>query len=113
MRHFLARFILAAIGMWLSATLVPGVETDGALPTFLLMGLLIAVGEVALQVIQRGTAILLFFLPQGLRVVLLRVGMVAIAAALVTDFTFTPPILVGLLGTTLLLSLLFLLPFAS
>lgn len=117
-RRFFVRTFLAFIGAWLAATLVPGVQTDGLLPTFLLMGIFIGVGEVALQVLQPGAAVLLFFLPRPVRMFVLRVITVAIATLLVSGFAFTAPVFtatffVGLLGTTLLLSLLFLLPLAS
>lgn len=113
MRRFLARFVLATAGTWLAATVIPGVRTDGALLTFILMGLFIATGEIIVQVLQQGAAILLFFLPRSVRMIALRLLIVGIATALVTGFAFESPFGVGLVGTTLLLSLLFLLPLAS
>lgn len=113
MRRFISRFLLGSAGVWLAETFVPNIETDGAISTLLLMGLCIAVGEMALVVLEPGASILLFFLPRMLRSFLLRLAIVAIAAGLITTFTFAPPVAIGLVGTTLLLSLLFLLPFTS
>ncbi len=114
MRRFIVRFILASAGTWLARSLVPaGITDDGLLSTYVLMGLFIAVGEVVLHVTRHGAALVLFFLPRLLRVFLLRMIVVAIAASLVEGFTFTPPLPLGLFGTTLLLSLLFLFPFSS
>lgn len=113
MRRFLARFVLASLGTWIAALVIPGINTDNAVLTFLLMGLLVAVGEVLIDVLRHGIAVLLFFIPGTLRLFLLRAAAVGIATALVTGFSFTSPVLVGLLGTALLLSLLFTLPLAS
>jgi hypothetical protein len=112
-RRFLVRCVLGAAGSWLAATFIPGIMTDGKPLTFLLMGLFLGAGEIVLTVLKHGAAVLLFFLPSAFRATVLRAAIVAIAAGLVTGFGFAPPYVVGIAGMTLLLSLLFLLPFSS
>lgn len=92
--------------------LLPGIRTDGAATTYILVGLFLAVGEVVIPVIEGVAAVLLFFLPRTLRVFLLRGAAVAIAASLVTGFGFGNRPLVGLIGLTFLLGVLYVLPFA-
>jgi len=116
MKRFFFRFLLGAAGTWVAATLIPGVTSDGDWRTLVLMGIFIAVGEVVLFVIQGGAALILFFIPRPIRIFALRMIMVAIAIGLTSGFDLTPPFtsqLIGLSGTTLILSLLFLLPFSS
>lgn len=112
MRRFIVRFLLGILAAWLGAILLPGVRTDGAATTFILVGLFIAVGEVVIPVIEGAAAVLLFFVPRALRVFLLRGALAAIAASLVTGFEFGDRPLLGLVGFTVLLTVLYLLPFA-
>ncbi len=115
MRLFIARTILGVLGTWL-ATIVLPVRGDSDLRTYLLMGLFLGIGEVILIFVQQIAAIILFFIPRSIRNFLLRACLVLIAAALTSGFGFEPPLnnqLIGLGGTTLLLSLLYSLPFSS
>lgn len=112
MRRFLFRFLFGILGVWMASFLVPGVTADRRGITFLLAGLFIAVGEMALPIAEGATAVVLFFLPRSVRVFALRLAIVAIAAQLTNGFGFSAP-LPGLAGTTLLLSLLYALPFAQ
>ena len=111
MRRFFFRFLLGILGVWVASFLVPGVTADRRGITFLLVGLFVAVGEMAVPVVEGGTAVVLFFLPRSVRVFVLRLAAVAIAAQLTDGFGFSAP-LPGLFGTTLLLTLLYALPFA-
>ncbi|MDP3685539.1 MAG: hypothetical protein Q8R32_01780 [bacterium] len=111
MRKFFFRFIFGILGVWVASFLVPGVTADKRGITFLLAGLFVAVGEMALPVVEGGTAVVLFFLPRTIRVFALRLAIVAIATQLTDGFDFSAP-LPGLFGTTLLLTLLYALPFA-
>lgn len=111
MRRFIAHFVLGILAVWLGSVFVPNITTDGKVTTFLLMGFLLAVGEVVILVVQSASSVLLFFIPRGLRSVLLRVGTVGIAAALTAGYGFTA-LLPGLVGLTILLSLFYWLPFA-
>lgn len=116
MKRFLFRFLLAAAGTWVAATLIPGISADGAWQTFILMGFFVAVGETVLYIIQGGAALILFIVPRPVRIFALRMILVAIAIGLTSGFDLTPPIynqLIGMGGTTLIFSLLFLLPFSS
>lgn len=112
MRRFVVRFALGILAAWLGAMLLPGVQTDGAATSFILVGLFLAIGEVVIPVIDGLAAVLLFFLPRTLRGFLLRGAVVAIAASLVTGFGFGNRPLVGLVGLTFLLGVLYVLPFA-
>lgn len=112
MKRFFFRFVLSILGVWVASFLVPGVTADKRGITFFLAGLFIAVGEMALPVVEGGTAVVLFFLPRTIRVFALRLAIVAIAAQLTEGFGFSAP-LPGLFGTTLLLTLLYALPFAQ
>jgi hypothetical protein len=112
LRRFTVRFLLGILAAWLGALLLPGVGTDGAATPFILVGLFLAVGGVVIPIIEGAAAVLLFFLPRTLRVFLLRGANVAIAAALVTGFGFGSRPLVGLVGLTFLLGVLYMLPFA-
>ncbi len=112
MRRFLVRFVLGAAAAWIGAFLIPGVRTDGAITTLLLFGFLVAVGEVALPIVEGGASVILFFLPRSARNFLLRALVVVIAAALTDGFTFADRPLVGIAGMTVLLSLLYMVPFA-
>ncbi|MDO8512373.1 MAG: hypothetical protein Q7S57_03810 [bacterium] len=116
MKRFLFRFLLATAGTWVAATLIPGINSDGAWQTYALMGLFVAIGEMVLFIIQGGAALILFFIPRPVRIYGLRIIIVAIAIGLTSGFGLTPPItsqLIGLAGTTLIFSILFLLPFSS
>jgi len=116
MKRFIFRFLLGALGAWVAAIIIPGVESDGNFRTFILMGLFIAIGEILLFFFQGGAAIIFFIVPRPLRNFLLRMLIVAIAAELVTGFWFIPPLtsqLTGLAGLSLFYSLLFLLPFSA
>lgn len=112
LRRFTVRFLLGILAAWLGAMLLPGVRTDGAATTFILVGLFLAVGEVVIPVIESAAAVLLFFLPRTLRMFLLRGANVAVAASLVTGFEFGNRPLVGLVGLTFLLGVLYMFPFA-
>lgn len=111
MWKFVVRLLLGIAGMWIASVLIPGVTADRRGVTFLLAGLFVAVGEMALPVVEGALAVVLFFLPRTIRLFVLRVAIVAIAAQLTDGFGFSTP-LPGLLGTTLLLTLLYALPFA-
>jgi hypothetical protein len=116
MKRFLVRFLLGTIGAWIAATVVPGINSDGDWRTYLLMGLFIAVGEMVLYVVQGGAALILFIIPRPIRIFALRMIIVIIAIGLTSGFESTPPIinqLMGIGGTTLILSILFLLPISS
>jgi len=116
MKRFIFRFLLGALGAWLAAIIIPGIESDGNFRTYILMGLFIALGEILLFFFQGGAAIIFFIIPRPLRNLLLRMLIVAVAAQLVTGFGFTPPFssqLTGLAGLSFLYSLLFLLPFSA
>lgn len=116
MKRFLFRFLLGAAGTWVAATLIPGITSDGAWQTYILMGFFVAIGEMILYVIQGGAALILFFIPRPIRIFGLRMLIVAVAIGLTSGFDLTPPMtsqLVGLAGTTLIFSILFLLPFSS
>jgi len=116
MRRLVVRLLLAIAGSWIAATVVPGVQVDGDYRTYLLMGVFIGLGEMALFILQGGAAIIFFFIPRLPRNFALRMLIVVIAAGLTSGFGFTPPFnsqLVGVAGTTLVYSLLFLLPFSS
>lgn len=112
MRRFVVRFFLGILAAWAGSFLIPGVSADRNVTTFILMGLFLAIGEVALPILEGGAAVLLFFLPRSARVFFLRAAEVAIAASLVTGFGFSGQPLVGLAGLTVLLSLLYMLPWA-
>lgn len=112
MRRFFFRFVFGILGTWVASFLVPGVTADRRGITFLLAGLFVAVGEMALPIVEGGTAVVLFFLPRTLRVFALRLAIVAIAAQLTDGFGFSAP-LPGLFGTTVLLTILYALPFAQ
>lgn len=111
LRRFIAHFILGAAAGWVGSVFVPNVQADGAPATFLLLGFLLAVGEVVLRVAQGIAAILLFFLPRGLRFMVLRVVSVGVASALTAGFGFDA-FLPGLLAFTVLVSVLYWLPLA-
>lgn len=113
MRRFVARFVLGIAGAWLADLLIPGVTADRAVTTFLLMGFLVGVGEVALPIVDGPIAVVLFFLPRTLRAFLLRAVVVGIAAALTDGYHLGGQLPVSLGGTTLLLSLLYMVPFAN
>lgn len=113
MRRFIVRFVLGAAAAWGGSFLLPGVKTDGASTTFLLFGFLIAVGEIALPVIDGFASVILFFLPRSVRSLLLRALVVAIAGALTDGFAFADRPLIGIAGMTILLSVLFMVPFAN
>lgn len=104
--------MLATLAAWLGSLLLPGVETDGQATSFFLFGLFVAIGEVVLPVIEGGAALLLFFLPRHVRAFALRLAVVGISAHLVGGFSLSDRPAVPLLGMTLLLSLLYMLPFA-
>ncbi len=112
MRRFVVRFVLATLAAWLASFLLPGITTDRAPTSFLLFGLFLAVGEVALPVVEGGAAVLLFFLPRSVRTLALRTGIVAIASALVSGFGFSGQPLIGLIGFAIFLSLVYMLPLA-
>lgn len=112
-RFFIARAILAAGGGFLAAAVVPAVYTDGQIFTFILFGLFVATGEVIIDTVRAGLAVILFFVPGFIRTFLVRIAVVAIAAGLVTGFEFGSPLVVGLIGTAFLLTLLFYIPLAS
>lgn len=115
MRLFIARTILGGLGIWL-ATIVLPVRGDSDLRTYLLMGLFLGLGEVLLLFVQQISAIILFFIPRAIRIFLMRAIVVLVAAALTTGFGFESPLnnqLLGLGGTTLILTLLYSLPFSS
>lgn len=112
MRRFIVRFLLGVAAAWVGSVFLPGVKTDGNITTYILVGLFLAVGEVAIPVIEGAAAVLLFFLPRSLRILLLRGVEVAVVASLVTGFGFPDRSLVGFGGFTLLLTLLYMLPFA-
>ena len=116
MKRFLFRFLLAAAGTWVAATLIPGINSDGAWQTYALMGFFVAIGEMVLFIIQGGAALILFFIPRPIRIFGLRMILVAVAIGLTSGFDLTPPMtsqFIGLAGTTLIFSILFLLPFSS
>ena len=110
MRRFLTRFLLGTLVAWSGSFLVPGIETDREVRTFILFGFFLAVGEAALPIVEGGAGVLLFFLPRSARRALLRAGEIVVASGLVTGFWFSSPI-VGILGLTLLFSVLLMLPF--
>lgn len=112
MRTFVVRFLLGIAAAWIGSSLIPGIAADGALTTFILMGLFLAVGEMIIPLIESGAGVLLFFIPRSARLFLLRAGEVAVAASLVSGFGFVSP-LIGIVGFTILLSLLYLLPLAA
>jgi len=116
MKRFIFRFLLGALGAWVAAIIIPGVDSDGSFRTYILMGLFIAIGEILLFFFQGGAAIVFFIIPRPLRNFLLRMLIVAIAAELVTGFWFSLPFtsqFTGLAGLSILYSLLFLLPFSA
>lgn len=116
MKLFIIRFLLGIAGAWLAATFIPGITYDDLWQSLVLMGFFIAVGEVLLYMAQGGAALILFIIPRTIRIFALRAFIVAIAFGLVSGIDLTPPVstqIIGLLGTTLIYSLLFLLPFSS
>lgn len=112
-RYFIVRAILAAIGGFLANAVVPAVATDGDIATFILFGLFMGAGEIIIHILRSGLALLFFIIPGMVRTFLIRIALVAISAGLVTGFAFGSPLVVGLVGTTILLTILFQLPFAS
>lgn len=113
MRGFIARFILGILAAWVGSALLPGITTDGKATTFMLLALFLALGEIVLQTIEGGARVFLFFLPKSVRIFILRAAVVAIAASLVNGFSFADRQIVGLVGLTIVLSLLYMLPFTS
>lgn len=113
MRRFVVRFLLGTLAAWAGSFLLPGVAADDKPTTFLLFGLFLALGEIALPIVEGAAAVPLFFLPRSFRTIILRAAVVAVAASLVSGFSFPERPVVGLLGMTVLLSLLYMLPFAS
>lgn len=111
MKRFFFRILFGVLGVWLASMLVPGVSADQRGVTFLLAGIFVAVGEMALPFVESATAVVLFFLPRTLRMFALRLAIVATAAQLTDGFGFSAP-LPGVFGTTLILTILYALPFA-
>lgn len=109
MSRVILAFLLGSAAAWIGSAFVPGVTADGAVTTYLLVGLLIAAGELFLPFIDGASAIPLFFLPRIIRMFLFRLAEVAIVARLVNGFGFSPPTpFPGLVGLTLLLTVFFL-----
>lgn len=111
MRRFVAHALLGALAVWFGSFLLPHVTADGKTTTFLLVGFLLAVGEVLIRILQSLTAAPLFFLPRGFRIFLLRLGSIGIAASLTAGFGFTA-LLPGVVSLTVLVSLFYWLPVA-
>lgn len=111
MRRFIARFLLGTFAAWFGSAYLPGVAADRAVTTYILVGLFLAIGEIILPLVEAATAVVSFFLPRSVRIFLLRAAEVAVTARLVSGFGFTDPQrALGVVGFTILLSLLFLLP---
>lgn len=115
-KRLIVRAILGGIGAYLATIVVPEVTADHQLLTFALMGVFIALGDLVAGIVQAAAGFVLFFIPSSVRTFVLRMVVVGIAAALTTGFSLGAPAVslgISLAGTALLVSLLFLLPFAS
>lgn len=111
LRRFVAHLVLGALAGWVGSVFVPNVHADGAPLTFLLLGFLLAAGEVVIGVAQGIAAVLLFFLPRGIRLFALRIASVGVTSVLTSGFGFDA-LLPGLVAFTLFLSVLYWLPLA-
>jgi hypothetical protein len=111
MSRFVAHLLLGALAVWFGSFLLPHVTADGKTTTFLLLGFLLAAGEVVIRVLMSLVAAPLFFLPRAGRVFLLRIASVGVAASLTSGFGFTA-LLPGVISLTILVSLFYWLPVA-
>ncbi|MES2343898.1 MAG: phage holin family protein [Pseudomonadota bacterium] len=88
MSRFLARVLIAALGLWLAASVVPGVSYSGW-PDLLLAALLLGVVNAIVRPIVFLLTLPLTILTLGLFLLVVNAAMIGLVALLLPGFTVT------------------------